>query len=293
MSGHPDGNRLTIRAAGDGVEWADAAFLDHRFAPHRHDTYAIGFTTHGVQSFTYRKQTWHALPGNAFILHPDELHDGRAGTEAGFGYRILYVAPDLICAALDRTELPFVAEPVSAGAPIAAALRQAFSSPADAMDTVYRTDCLCRIADALQHAAGRRTRRRDGSNPRLMRTIREHLSAQCVHGVAMPELERLYGLDRFSISRQFQRTFGVNPHRFITMRRLDLVKRHINAGIALAEAAAAAGFSDQSHMTRHFRAAFGVSPGQWRRLTGAGSSQRRSKASFAASPRNTAPVSQR
>ncbi|MFX6182848.1 helix-turn-helix domain-containing protein, partial [Acinetobacter baumannii] len=33
---------------------------------------------------------------------------------------------------------------------------------------------------------------------------------------------------------------------------------------SLAEAAFAAGFADQSHMTRQFKQAFGLSPGRWR-----------------------------
>jgi len=34
----------------------------------------------------------------------------------------------------------------------------------------------------------------------------------------------------------------------------------------LAEAAAAGGFADQSHMTRHFKARFGITPGRYTRL---------------------------
>jgi AraC-like DNA-binding protein len=38
-------------------------------------------------------------------------------------------------------------------------------------------------------------------------------------------------------------------------------------GVALSEAAAAAGFADQSHLTRHFSARFGVTPGRWAALS--------------------------
>jgi len=71
-----------------------------RFAPHRHDSYAIGITLRGVQSFGYRGTTQHSEAGCAFVIHPDEKHDGRAGTDEGFGYRIVYIAPRLIAEAL-------------------------------------------------------------------------------------------------------------------------------------------------------------------------------------------------
>ena len=95
-----------------GIERIEAHFAGHGFDPHRHDTYAIGYTIAGVQAFRYRGSARQSLPGEVFVLHPDETHDGRAGTSAGFRYRILYVEPRLIADAL-HAPLPFVREPVS------------------------------------------------------------------------------------------------------------------------------------------------------------------------------------
>jgi hypothetical protein len=65
-----------------------------------------------VQRFWYRGTRRTCLPGQLHVLHPDEIHDGGAGTDEGFGYRILYIAPELIREALDGGALPFVADPV-------------------------------------------------------------------------------------------------------------------------------------------------------------------------------------
>jgi AraC-like DNA-binding protein len=51
------------------------------------------------------------------------------------------------------------------------------------------------------------------------------------------------------------------------MRRLEKVKSVLHKGLSLADAAAESGFSDQSHMNRHFKRAFGMAPGHWRRLS--------------------------
>ena len=75
--------------------------------------YAIGITLRGVQSFGYRGTTLHSEAGCAFVIHPDEKHDGRAGTDEGFGYRILYIAPRLISEALGSRALPFVRDAVT------------------------------------------------------------------------------------------------------------------------------------------------------------------------------------
>ena len=107
------GNRVRSGTSRPGFERAEASFSTMRFAPHRHDSYAIGITLRGVQSFGYRGATLHSEAGCAFVIHPDETHDGRAGTDEGFGYRILYIAPRLISEALGSRALPFVRDAVT------------------------------------------------------------------------------------------------------------------------------------------------------------------------------------
>ncbi len=97
------------RGEGDGgIERIEAFFEGHGYAPHRHDTYAIGFTLAGVQSFQYQRSRRHGVPGSVLVLHPDELHDGEAGTAAGFRYRMAYVLPWQVQQVLGGAPLPFV-----------------------------------------------------------------------------------------------------------------------------------------------------------------------------------------
>ena len=125
---------LRSRVLGDGVELLQAWFAGRGYDPHRHDTYAIGLTDVGVQAFDYRGAARTSTPGQVVVLHPDELHDGRAGTPAGFGYRIVYVSPTRIRDAARAIRgragaLPFVREPVMASEALAHAVASAFRLP--------------------------------------------------------------------------------------------------------------------------------------------------------------------
>src|ERR1700694_4119029 len=102
-----------------GIERAEVYLSTCAYEPHRHDTYGIGITTAGVQTFRYRGSRRVCLPGQMHVLHPDETHDGAPGTEDGFGYRILYIAPELVREALGGRALPFVADPVQEPKPTA------------------------------------------------------------------------------------------------------------------------------------------------------------------------------
>jgi len=84
--------------------------------------------------------------------------------------------------------------------------------------------------------------------------------------VASEELERVTGLDRFALARHFRAATGTSPHRYQIGRRLARAQKMIADGMALSEAAAATGFADQSHLTRHFAARFGLTPGRFAKL---------------------------
>ena len=90
------------------IERIEAFFSGHGYELHRHDTYAIGRTLSGVQSFNYCGGMRHSLPGGTMVLHPDETHDGEAGTEDGFQYRMIYIEPALIQKILGGKPLPFI-----------------------------------------------------------------------------------------------------------------------------------------------------------------------------------------
>lgn len=62
-----------------GLERIEAFFEGYAYDPHRHDTYAIGYTMSGVQSFDYRGALCNSTRGKVMVLHPDEVHNGRAG----------------------------------------------------------------------------------------------------------------------------------------------------------------------------------------------------------------------
>src|ERR1700761_5022868 len=68
-----DRDRIRIASGAEGVERLEAHLHGKAFSPHRHDTYAIGITLSGVQTFRYRGAQWHCLPGQCHVLHPDEL----------------------------------------------------------------------------------------------------------------------------------------------------------------------------------------------------------------------------
>jgi AraC-like DNA-binding protein len=260
------GDWIRAAPACQGLERIEARFLGHAFDPHRHDTYAIGVTTQGVQSFRYRGRAEQSLPGQVLVLHPDEIHDGHAGTETGFRYRILYVDPGLIHDALAewRYPLPFLREPVSDDRRLVAAVLPALEELDRPLEEVERDQILLDLAEALAAADPSLPRRRVSARDwRAVERARDFLDGNLREGSRSAALEAATGLGRYALARQFRACLGTSPYRYLVMRRLDRARALIQQGRSLVEAALDSGFADQSHMTRHFRKAYGLTPKRW------------------------------
>ncbi|SDP11937.1 transcriptional regulator, AraC family [Phyllobacterium sp. YR620] len=252
-----------------GLERIEARFAANAYELHRHDTYAIGLTLHGVQSFWYRGERRCSLPGNVIVLHPDEMHDGGAGTEVGLRYRMLYLEPSLALDSLGPAgSLPFVRDPVLSDPMIAAALSAALDNLDEELDELLVDDVISRLAQGLSRVARQSPKPTDKPALRQVARVRDYLEAHALRLVKSDELEAISGLDRYALSRQFRAVYATSPHRFLLMRRLQRARDMIRMGEPLAEIAVDTGFSDQSHLNRQFKKAFGVTPGRWAALVG-------------------------
>lgn len=256
-------DRIRIAPAIAGIERAEALLHGQAFSPHRHDTYAIGLTLSGVQSFRFRGQRWHCLPGQAQILHPDELHDGGSGTGDAFGYRIVYVDPSLVQDALPGQPLPFVEQPVIDACMLAAAHASEIWDLEDDTDDLTRTELVDSVVSLLSRATATRAAVTGTLALDRLLQVRDLLIATPTRRHSTAELERVCGLDRWTLARQFRAAFGTSPSRFRTLRQLQLARRLIERGSSLARAAIDAGFADQSHLSRQFKRAYGLTPARW------------------------------
>src|SRR5256885_16328364 len=132
-----------------GIERAEVYLSTHFFEPHRHDTYAIGITAAGVQTFHYRGSGRVCLPGQLHVLHPNEVHDGAAGPDEASGYRILYIATELVRDALVGQALPFVADPVQKMTPVVSPIVSVLADIDEPIDEIRGAEIAAAVADSL------------------------------------------------------------------------------------------------------------------------------------------------
>ena len=247
----------------------EAFFSGLAYSPHRHDKFVIGMTIEGVQSFRYRGEDRHSLPGGIIILHPDETHDGRAGTEHGFRYRSAYVEPAIIQAALGGKALPFIAEGISTDRRLSKAVSRLLAQYDDALDPLDLDDILYEVAWSLQEIGNQREAK--GSyNYRATEIARSYIEAHLDEKITMERLEQISNHNRWELSRDFRALLGTSPYRYLIMRRLEKARHMLVEGNTIVDTAIACSFSDQSHLSRHFKKTYGQTPKKWQTILQAG-----------------------
>jgi len=159
----------------------------------------------------------------------------------------------LIIVSSDETWSALVTPPESGSA----AWQQAAS------DTLHTRPRLDSLASLRQRATP--SPARGGLPPGAMRRVREHVEAHLSESMDLAELAAIAGLSLYHFARAFKQSAGVTPHHYLVHRRIERAQEMLaRSGLPLSQIALAAGFSDQSHLARHFRQMLGMTPGQFR-----------------------------
>ncbi|MGF6651067.1 AraC-like DNA-binding protein [Paraburkholderia youngii] len=267
-------NWLTARRdAETGIESLRAHFSGHAYDPHDHDDMLIGYTEQGVQRFQCHRSLHTSVPGRAILIEPGALHDGHAPEADGFTYAMLYLPQAWVERAARRLDLPGLARVEAAFGhtlvddhALVDAIRQAFVAIHGNEGRLARDqalDCLLlRLGAQLRDAplAGD-----PAASPAIAR-VRDLLHEQMDGNPGLDELAEVAGIDRFRLTRLFQRAFGTSPHAYLVRLRLRAARRLLAAGRTPAQVAAEVGFADQSHLGRWFRRAYRMTPAAYRQM---------------------------
>ena len=96
-----------------------------------------------------------------------------------------------------------------------------------------------------------------------MQRALQHIEQHLGQPLSLAELADMADLSVWRFATVFRQQVGLSPHRYICRLRVELAQALIRKGMPPATAASEAGFYDQSHLSRHFKNVFGMTPGQY------------------------------
>ncbi|MEM7627381.1 MAG: AraC family transcriptional regulator [Planctomycetota bacterium] len=119
----------------------------------------------------------------------------------------------------------------------------------------------------LPELAGARSQNKLSSSS--MRRVKEYIHERLERKIMLDELAELSAVSKFHFARLFKNTTGKTPHQYVMEQRIERAKQLLRDDTfgdqGIAPIAMACGFSDQSHLGRHFKRLVGVTPATYRR----------------------------
>lgn len=247
----------------DGIELYRARIVRHTFDPHTHEAFGLGAIEAGVERFRYRGAEYLAPADSLVLMNPDELHTGRAETDGGWRYRMVYLDADVVERVSGERGWHF-GEAVGHDAPrarrVAALLARLWDATEPlAFDSLLHT----LLAELRVHARVPRSAPAEGAL--RFAPVIDYLRAHLDRRLTLDELAGVAGLSPFHFLRRFKAQYHATPQQMLMALRLFEAKRRLAAGEPAAQVAAATGLADQAHLTRAFARRYGVTPARYQR----------------------------
>jgi AraC-like DNA-binding protein len=234
-----------------------------------HESYAICVVPHSTTINTaawhYRRHDLLIHNGMLGLMEPGETHINTRDPIGG-NFWVAHLSADLLTKAATelslRTATPHFRALITLAPHLLAEfcrLYDAFRTGASVLEQQSRLAGCIRMLfeDCCERAPGVAVR---PGRARLDRA-REYLHEHYQEGVSLAELAGVSGMSAYHLVREFRAMYGLPPHAYQNQLRVAAVARQLRAGVPLRDLES--GFYDQTHLTRHFKRAFGVTPGRY------------------------------
>lgn len=262
------------RPADDHIFWRDPALahlearevMDGRtvcYVPHSHATFSIGAITGGHSAYLTGTDRFEACEGTVVLMNPEVVHACNPVNDQPWSYRMLYADTGWLA---DMQGLP-------AFRPFGTVIRHDRDLYADLMalfDLLF--DEAADIADKDAGACrffwslGDRV---DGpgqpvaDNRDILARVADFITRHCTRDLRVEEMAAASGLSPSYLIRAFKARFGLTPHAYLINQRVRVGQAGLRQGQPIVDVALDAGFADQAHFQRVFKAHVAATPGQF------------------------------
>lgn len=254
------------------LEFVTADYEAQRFREHWHAGFTVGVVTQNAQGFHCDGVEWTAGPGDLIALNPLQIHDGYSlGT--GWSTRMIYLPEETFAqllgvqggedGSIGRFACPVIRNPQLGE--LFLAWHHAMDRAPSAHENSLTQPLFQWMKGALispekpGSARNEPAIRTSGLTQRLIELVKsEHPS--------LAEFNASLACSRSTSWRRTKREIGLSPKAVMSQLRLIEAKRMLAQGATVIDAALECGYHDQSHFSREFAAAYGITAGQFRRV---------------------------
>lgn len=248
--------------------------VTNEFSRHVHNVFSIGIILKGERVIS-RNSTVSIIPENsAFVINPGESHACKSRCEKHSYFTICVNAESINSVASQMAEkskaLPYFANILLPDPELTSEIRKFISLTENAGSTLERESSFVSLLSTLIFRHGNNPPKlcRIDSHVHAINRVCEFMEAHCTENMSLKQLSSVACLSPFYFQRLFLKNRGISPHEYIIHFRVKKAKELLAEGLNIVDVAFETGFVDQSHFSRLFKRAVGVTPGLYLRNRG-------------------------
>ncbi|MFC1779110.1 helix-turn-helix domain-containing protein [Thermodesulfobacteriota bacterium] len=256
----------------NGLELLTCSDAGYHFSPHFHDSYCIWLNISSAEAYTYKGNSGILQTGEVGIIAPGEVHSNSVvGSESRqlLTYylnadRLQEVASDIAGLSDSSIELPtdFHSDPDAH-----IGLITLWQTLKNSQSTMERQSAFYEVLSLLinRYATPAQPSIDSGREQKRTSVVIELFHDRIDEDLRLDELAKLVDCTPYYLIRFFKKAIGMTPHAYLLHLRLERAKKLLRQGHSIVDTAFAIGFTDQSHLTRHFKTKFGIPPGVYQK----------------------------
>lgn len=254
-----------------GIEAYQLSGIVQKFPNHFHDFYVIGFIEGGKRHLWCRDKEYDLRAGDLVLFNPRDNHYCAPIGRELLDYRAVNISSEVMLGAakeiIGKDCTPHFIQNVVYQSEIALSVGDVYNAVlADAPRLQKEEAFFCLLEQILQEYSAPFEKIDNPEPDSQIKMLCAYMEEHFAENITLEDLLSMTSFGKSYLIRSFTKQLGVSPYRYLQAIRIDKAKKLLEQGVEPVDAAAIAGFSDQSHFTNFFKSFIGLTPKQYQRI---------------------------
>lgn len=240
------------------------------FPNHFHDYYVIGFVEQGERILSCKNTECIITSDDILLFNPNDNHgctqsDGRALDYIGINIPVSTMNTLIKEITGESYPLTF-SKNVIKDEELKKHLKQLHYLIMSNCERLEKEEAFLMLISMLAERYGNHSRHYSSDCSDKIDAVCSFIKNNYTKHISLEELCAYSKLSKSTIIREFTKSKGITPYRYLQSLRISKAKALLEKGTNPADAALQTGFSDQAHFTNFFHMYIGISPAAYKRI---------------------------